>query len=427
MPTSEQVALLSGGQQGPSLDLRFDLPGQTSIDPRIAFTRASTATYFDATGTMREAAANVPRLDYGPTPGGVPLGLLIEEARTNCVQNPRGEGAQIGVWGGGGSGGTGWIVNVINGTAPTVSTAGFGVEDGIPYVDVRVVSTAPGYISFDEHSITSGSSSGYVYYFSGYLRMSGGSPANVVGVNTDVYFSGGGGNSRVALNYTASSLAAGRFAVPTQATTGAYSFRCAVSISYTAGMDITLRFGAQQLELGAFATSLILPPVGSPGVSTRAADVATMPVGSWFNFTAGAVVTEVMFSAPSTPAGVRQGLYIISDGSYNNCISAFSDSGGNSVFCQITAGSTNQISGQAKAGYTTSPISHGLSWSAASEADAVSGISHTQAGVAIPVGVNILRLGQGAAPGGWYLNGHLGRFRYWPHALSVNQLVSLTS
>src|SRR4029077_7146938 len=36
--------------QGPSLDIVFSGP---TLDPRLTFTRASTATYFDATGTMQ--------------------------------------------------------------------------------------------------------------------------------------------------------------------------------------------------------------------------------------------------------------------------------------------------------------------------------------------------------------------------------------
>ena len=62
---------------GATLDLSFLTPG--TLDPRITFTRASTATYFDATGTMQTAAVNTPRWDS--------KGLLIEDARTNLVLN----------------------------------------------------------------------------------------------------------------------------------------------------------------------------------------------------------------------------------------------------------------------------------------------------------------------------------------------------
>ena len=67
---------------GASLDLNFMAPG-TSIRAAM-FTRASTATYFGATGTMQTAAVNAPRWDYDPVTHAL-RGLLIEEARTNYV------------------------------------------------------------------------------------------------------------------------------------------------------------------------------------------------------------------------------------------------------------------------------------------------------------------------------------------------------
>jgi hypothetical protein len=64
----------------PSLNL--DFANTKVLDPRITFTRASTATYYDAFGVMRTAAAGQARFDHDPTTG-ESLGLLIEEARTN--------------------------------------------------------------------------------------------------------------------------------------------------------------------------------------------------------------------------------------------------------------------------------------------------------------------------------------------------------
>jgi hypothetical protein len=69
---------------GATLDLSFLTPG--SLDPRITFTRASTGTYFDVSGTMRTATTNAPRWDYDPVTLAL-RGLLIEEARTNLLLN----------------------------------------------------------------------------------------------------------------------------------------------------------------------------------------------------------------------------------------------------------------------------------------------------------------------------------------------------
>ena len=67
---------------GATLDLSFMTPG--TLDPRITFTRASTATYTDFNGVTQTAAVNAPRWDYT---GGSLKGLLIEEARTNVLLN----------------------------------------------------------------------------------------------------------------------------------------------------------------------------------------------------------------------------------------------------------------------------------------------------------------------------------------------------
>ena len=70
---------------GKTLDLSFMTPG--TLPSGVVFTRASTATYFDSTGTMQTAATNAPRWDYNPSTLAL-NGLLLEEARTNlCLQS----------------------------------------------------------------------------------------------------------------------------------------------------------------------------------------------------------------------------------------------------------------------------------------------------------------------------------------------------
>ena len=61
-----------------------DFLTSTLLPSWITFTRASSATYFDATGTMQTAANDVARFDYNPATL-APKGLPIEEARTNIV------------------------------------------------------------------------------------------------------------------------------------------------------------------------------------------------------------------------------------------------------------------------------------------------------------------------------------------------------
>jgi hypothetical protein len=72
----------SGIPAGATLSLDFLSSG--NMPAGITFTRASTATYTDASGVIQTAAINAPRWDYA---GGSLRGLLIEEARTNLFLN----------------------------------------------------------------------------------------------------------------------------------------------------------------------------------------------------------------------------------------------------------------------------------------------------------------------------------------------------
>jgi hypothetical protein len=62
--------------------LNLDFANTKQLDPRITFTRTSTATYFDSQGVLQTAASGEPRFDHDPATG-ENLGLLIEETRTN--------------------------------------------------------------------------------------------------------------------------------------------------------------------------------------------------------------------------------------------------------------------------------------------------------------------------------------------------------
>jgi hypothetical protein len=64
--------------------LLLDFANVNQLDPRITFTRASTATYTNSNGLLTSSATNTPRFDYNPNTG-APQGLLVEEQRTNLL------------------------------------------------------------------------------------------------------------------------------------------------------------------------------------------------------------------------------------------------------------------------------------------------------------------------------------------------------
>jgi hypothetical protein len=78
---SSPLLLLRSGRGKPTIDWSF----LGSIPDGLTFTNASAnRSYFDAAGVMRFAATNEPRFDYDPVTH-EPLGLLIEEQRTNLA------------------------------------------------------------------------------------------------------------------------------------------------------------------------------------------------------------------------------------------------------------------------------------------------------------------------------------------------------
>lgn len=78
---------------GATLALDFTSGNQT-LDPRITFTRSTTATRTNSSGLIQSAAINAPRFDYNPTTL-APLGLLIEEQRTNLLLNSLIDGTNL--------------------------------------------------------------------------------------------------------------------------------------------------------------------------------------------------------------------------------------------------------------------------------------------------------------------------------------------
>ena len=81
-----QLVTLSGGSTNspvdPNLTLDLEFSSMTALPASVTFTRTSIGTYFDTNGVLQTALANAARFDHDPVTL-EPLGLLIEEARTN--------------------------------------------------------------------------------------------------------------------------------------------------------------------------------------------------------------------------------------------------------------------------------------------------------------------------------------------------------
>lgn len=254
-----------------------------TLPPGAALYRASPGTRIGAAGQLLEAAVNAARWDYDPVTLAM-RGLLLEALATSYVTNPRMQGA---VAGAPGSLPSGWVLGTVPGGL-TWTVVAVGVEDGIAYFDIRFAGTSAGG-ALTIRPVTStavAAALGQTWTCSIMVALRAGTlnglSAQVVGFDevtaTGTFLT----STTVAVAApTAAALSAQRRA-GTATMTNAAVQRVAPFWRITTGagqaVDATLRIGAPQLERGSAATSIILPPVGAPAVTTRAADLLVLDV-----------------------------------------------------------------------------------------------------------------------------------------------------
>jgi hypothetical protein len=283
--------LRAGGNAG---GIAFDFRSG-ALDPRISFTRASAAWYFDSTGNLVQASTNEPRFDYDPATLQA-RGLLVESSRTNGIRNPRLEGAVAGTPG---TMPTNTLMSTPGMTGLSTEVVGFGSEDGFSYVDLRWFGTASagGTLAFwMEQGLQIAATVGQTFAYSLYAKVVAGTyPA---ASSTFGIVEQDGGGATLGLPILTASAIPGSVSTPLRqcrmtavgtvvAAGTAFIQPTWRSGSVTSGatIDVTIRFAAPQTELGTFPTSPIFPAVGSPAASTRSFDTAAMSVAFGSNFT----------------------------------------------------------------------------------------------------------------------------------------------
>ncbi|WP_372918762.1 hypothetical protein [Sandarakinorhabdus sp.] len=266
-------------EAAPTFDLNLTAPATLVTPAGWAFNRASLGWDFDATGNLEQAAIDVARFDFDPATLAC-RGLLLEEARANAVRNPRAEGGTSGVIGSGGVVPTNWVVDALAGI--TVTYNGVVSENGMPCAEFRFAGTATGNLGVGADTWV-GSYTTTSVASSVFCRRVAGSLTNTT-CRMDSYGSGGVfTNGSTTFVPTAGAIATQRYATVGTATTPASGFRTAVRLSFAGAVDVTLRFAVFQQEAGPSPSSPILPPVGVPGATTRAADqtrITGQPIGA---------------------------------------------------------------------------------------------------------------------------------------------------
>jgi hypothetical protein len=264
----------------------------------VTFTRASTGTYFNSAGTLTTAAINEARFDFNPSTLAA-QGLLIEESRTNSIRNNTMQGAVAG------TPGTlpfNWTLAINTTTGLTSQVVGTGTDSGINYIDLRLSGTAAGTGSVDvffEPANGVAALTGQTWTLSTYWKLQAGSWTGMS--NPTLYlYEYTSAIAFIAARAVSVSLPT-TSAISTQRTTGAMTLAGGATTAYArplikidiangAAVDFTLRIGLPQLELGAFATSVI--PTTTTAL-TRAADVASVnTLAPWYNASAGTLYVQ---------------------------------------------------------------------------------------------------------------------------------------
>jgi hypothetical protein len=401
----------------------------------ITFTRASTATYFDSAGVLQSAAIDAPRLDYDPATLAA-QGLLIEEARTNSIRNNTMVGAVAGTPG---TVPTNWDV-VVSGSGITQEVVGTGTEDGITYIDLRFYGTGSGSATPQiRPETTTGivASAGQTWAASYYLRIVGGSTTgtspsfnqiwqerDAAGVVLDTV-------SVVISAPTTAALKTQR-SISTRTLTNAGTARLTNRLQwlFTNGVavDITLRIGLPQLELGAFATSVI-PTVNAFALGvTRERDVASVnTLSPWYNASSGTLYGEITDAAISV-GGVARRIATIGDAP-NTDIIAVAYAGGTGVSTAfVTDNNVNQASFLSPSGAYAQPTKVALAYAANDFQASVNGSAFSAVTSGTVPTVTQMSLGDAIITAvGRNLNGHLRRVTYYPRRLSQAELIAITA
>ena len=408
---------------GPSAaSLNLDFTASNTLDSRISFTRATTATYFNSSGVLSTAASGEARFDYNPTTL-APQGLLIEEQRTNSIRNNTMVGAVAGTPG---TNPTNWDITV-SPSGITTEIVGTGVEDGITYIDVRYFGTGSGSASPQiRPETTTGivAAAGQTWTASYYLRIVGGSTTGLSAFSQIWQERDAAG---VALNTVTVTISAPTTAalktqrsILTRTLTDAGTARLTNRIQWTftngVAVDITLRIGLPQLELGAFATSAI--PT-STAAATRSADVASITganFSSWYRQSEGTVFVNAINPALSTT------LFSASDGTANNRIQA--DAGISARVARVVTGGITQANNTIAYTFGTQQ-QFALSYVLNSINFANAGTLGTEDTSATIPTVDQLRLGANPTGAG-ALNSTIKRLAFFPQRLSNSTLQAIT-
>jgi hypothetical protein len=198
--------------------------------------------------------------------------------RTNFVHNPRAEGCVSGRIGAGGEAPRRWRLEAPEGVAIEIS--GAGEDDGLPFVDIRFSGTpaASGECRvYPEPGAAIAARPGQDWTVSCHLCLIAGALGGVAGVNLYIDEMSADGAYLTGASYAQTRLCGDDLALQRASATrrlerldaAAMTAYLQLPVAAETALDLTLRIAGMQIEAGRYASALILPPVGKPGIAVR--------------------------------------------------------------------------------------------------------------------------------------------------------------
>jgi hypothetical protein len=394
--TSEMLA--EDGQ--PTLDIGFVDPAG-GLDSRLTLTRATTGTYVDSGKSMRSASNNVARFDHDIATG-TPLGLLIEEGRTQVLTNSQ----------------TGW-----NASNAVVSTDLVPLFSGASILKVTWPAGAangPNIVNIAVSASTTYSCSLYVWIPSAYDGSQDGAPE----IDTDIGSLGAGGtSSRVNADFTKRNQWQRITATMALGTGPSPTFNFVVRRPSPVSGGQVFYITCPQVEVGAFPSSYI---PSTAGTVTRNTDVITSPVGPWYASSASTIAAEIMLPVTGTLNNWQMALRL-DDTTNSNRIQLLRTTASLNYTAQVTAAVVDQINATIGTVVPGAVMKTALSVTAGSQRATVNGATPTtNAGASQPSNITMMRVGCDQS-GTLQLNGYMQRLRVWPRALGSAELQQVTT
>lgn len=359
------------------------------LNPALSFVRAqasgavSTALAPDG-ATWVEYAANVPRFH------GLFRRLSIEGQRTNSARNPRAEGAVAGTPG---TAPTHWTSDTTNRTVH-----GTVVINGLPLLDLTYAPSAAGNRQLQLDSNFIAAAPGETWTSSYYVNLQSG----LVTARVEIEYrdSGGaivaGGTSGSIFLSTQNVLT--RLATTRTAPAGTARITTQVRFTFSAATTARVQYGAPQIEVGAFASTPILPAIGTPAAATRGEDSISATLTS-LGIPASGDCTLLWSGVvqAAAPVNANQTMLHVDSGTNTN-----------RYFLRVAAGASGVQVGRSNVGVTVSsptiaamvagaPFRAGMTISNGRAAGSVNGSALQEVTGGVTSGLTVFRVGTDAS------------------------------